>query len=239
MSEVTDPSLGHRARLRAQTTEQILDAARRRLDTDGAAGVTLRAIARDLGTGVSSLYRYFGSRDELITALLVEAYNSQADAVAEAISEHGDPAEALYAGLRAYREWSLANPSQFALAYGTPVPGYVAPGDRTIGPGTRVGGQIIALLTVLWRQDRLQASVLRQRDELLCAAERRDLQALADRRGYEIPCALLSLFVDLFVRLHGFVVMEVFGQLRPITQDPADVFDRTVSQAVGQLGLCQ
>lgn len=238
MTAVGDPPRpGRRERLRAQTTAEILAAARRRLATDGAAAVSLRAIARDLDTGISSLYRYFASRDDLITALLVEAYNSQADAVAAAASDHPDPADALPAALHAYRAWALTHPTEFALAYGTPLPGYQAPAERTIGPGVRVGGQLIDLATALWREGRLDEDRVRQRDEALSPAEREDLAALAQRRGYDAPVALLSLVIDLMIRIHGFVVMEVFGQLRPITSAPADTFTRTANEALIDLGL--
>lgn len=231
------PAPRRRARLRAQTTAEILEAARERLAAEGPAGVTLRAIARDLGTGVSSLYRYFDSRDDLITELLVEAFNSQADTVAAAVAAHPDAADALRASLHAYRDWSLAHPTQFALAYGTPVPGYQAPGDRTIGPGTRVGGQVIELLTALWRAGRLDQERLDHRDAELAADEREDLAALASRRGYGVPLALLSLVADLMVAVHGFVVMEVFGQLRPFSSRPAVAFERITAKALVEVGL--
>jgi AcrR family transcriptional regulator len=230
------PRIGRRERLRAETTAEILDAARRRLATDGAEAVTLRAIARDLGTGASSLYRYFASRDDLITALLVEAFDSQADAVASAIREHADAADALRAALAVYRSWSLEHPTEFSLAYGTPLPGYRAPADRTIGPAVRVGGLVIDVITALWRDGRLSHDPLRHRDQILTQTERDDLEALARRRGYDTPVALLSLGVDVLVRIHGFVIMEVFGQLRPITTQPADAFHRTVDEALASLG---
>lgn len=226
-----------RQRLRDQTTAEILASARHRLATDGASAVTLRAIARDLNTGVSSIYRYFASRDDLITALLVEAFHSQADAVAAAAAERPDPVDALPAALHAYRSWSLAHPTEFALAYGTPLPGYQAPPDRTIEPGARVGGQIIELVTELWRAGRLRADRMQHRDAILSASERAGLDALAQRRGYDAPVALLSLAVDVIARVHGFVVMEVFGQLRPITSEPAEMFNRTVDEVLADLGL--
>jgi len=237
MTDAGAPRPGRRERRRAQTTEQILEAARRRLTTDGAASVTLRAIARDLDTGVASLYRYFASRDALITELLVEAYDSQADAVAAAAGDHPDAADALLAAVHAYRSWSLTHPTQFALAYGTPLPGYEAPPERTVGPGVRVGGLVIGLVSTLWRDSRLDPARVRQRDADLSVAERRGLEALAQRRGYDVPVALLSLVIDLLVRIHGFVGMEVFGQLRPITSAPADTFARTARDALTHLGL--
>ena len=65
-----------RERARAEITAEILDAARGYLATDGAPALSLRAIARDLGMASSAVYRYFKSRDELLTRLIIDAYDA-------------------------------------------------------------------------------------------------------------------------------------------------------------------
>src|SRR4051794_10679373 len=130
---------GARARVRAELTREIADAARRHLASDGAAGLSLRAVARELGMASSAVYRYYTSRDELLTALIVEAYDSLGTAVEEA---HGRVARddlrgRLRATCRGARAWALAHPHEYALVYGSPVPGYAAP-QATIGPASRV-----------------------------------------------------------------------------------------------------
>ena len=228
---------GRRARLRAQTTAEILAAARQRLGHDGAAGLSLRAIARDLGMGVASLYRYFPSRDDLLTALLVEAFDAQADAVQAAARTEPEPVAAIRAGLTAYRRWSLDHPEAFALAYGTPVPGYQAPPDRTIPAGARSGGILVDLLATAHAAGLIDDQVVARREGDLADPERRDLQAVIDRRSYAISPALMSLAADLFVHVHGFVVMEVLGQLRPLYADPSHAFRRTVTHALSSVGM--
>ena len=120
-----------RERARAEITAEILDAARGYLATDGAPALSLRAIARDLGMASSALYRYFKSRDELLTRLIIDAYDSLGAAaeVREATIDRNDLAGRFTAICEAVRAWALAHPNEYALIYGSPVPGYVAPAD--------------------------------------------------------------------------------------------------------------
>jgi AcrR family transcriptional regulator len=223
--------------LRAQTTGEILEAARRRLAADGSDGLSLRAIARDLDTSVSALYRYFPSRDDLLTELLVEAFDAQADAVESAARAHDEPGAAIRAALRAYRRWSLDHLPEFALAYGAPVAGYVAPAERTIRAGVRVGGILIDLVTRAWATGGIDAALVADRQSQLSPEEADGLAALIDRRQYTLPTGLMSLTVDMLIRLHGFVVMEAFGQIRPLTADPESTYERTIDDALVACGF--
>ena len=124
-----------RERARAEITAEILDAARGYLATDGAPALSLRAIARDLGMASSALYRYFKSRDELLTRLIIDAYDALGAAAEarEANIEPNDLAGRFTATCSAVRDWALAHPNEYALIYGSPVPGYAAPAD-TVRP---------------------------------------------------------------------------------------------------------
>ena len=107
------------------------------------AGLSLRAIARDLGMVSSAVYRYVSSRDELLTLLLVDAYSDLADAVDRAREAVPDVwSDDVIAIAHAARSWAIAHPASWALLYGSPVPGYHAPAERTVGPGTRVVGAL-------------------------------------------------------------------------------------------------
>ena len=137
-----------RERARAEITREITDIARARLAADGAAALSLRAVARDLGMVSSAVYRYFGSRDELLTALIIDGYNAIGEAVesADAACRRGDYPGRWLAACRAARGWALAHPHEYALIYGSPVPGYQAP-EATIGPAARsavVFGRLIS-----------------------------------------------------------------------------------------------
>ncbi len=128
-----------RALARETLTREILAAARERLTAEGPAALSLRAVARDVGMVSSAVYRYFPSRDALLTALIVECYEELGAAVerAEAAVDRDDLAGRWLAACRAVRAWAVEHPGEFALLYGTPVPGYAAPQD-TIEPATRV-----------------------------------------------------------------------------------------------------
>ena len=130
-----------RERARAELTREIKEGARRQLAATGADGISLRAVARELGMASSALYRYFPSRDDLLTALIIDAYDAIGEAAEQAIAD-GKPDESWgrdrwLAACHAIRGWALAHPHEYALIYGSPVPGYRAP-EATIGPAARV-----------------------------------------------------------------------------------------------------
>src|SRR5262252_9106984 len=130
MSTVT-ASQTARARARAELTREIKEEARRQLAEVGGNGLSLRAVARALGMVSSALYRYFPSRDDLLTALIIDAYDSLGAAAERAVAGSGaEPGASARAQWRAcctaVRDWAIANPHEYALIYGSPVPGYQA-----------------------------------------------------------------------------------------------------------------
>jgi AcrR family transcriptional regulator len=145
-----------RERVRAELSREIKEEARRQLAASGAGGLSLRAVARELGMVSSALYRYYPSRDELLTALIIDAYNALGAAAETATAAGQGPGQApagkagpargrWTAACHAVRDWALANPHEYALIYGSPVPGYRAP-EATIGPAARVPLAFVGLL---------------------------------------------------------------------------------------------
>ncbi len=122
-----------RQRYRAQVRAEIKRHAWEQLATTGVSALSLNAIARHVGMSGPALYRYFPSRDDLITDLVRDAYRSLADAVQAAVSV----TEVAYV----IREWALADPQRYLFVYGTPIPGYHAPGDTT-----KISDEIMAVL---------------------------------------------------------------------------------------------
>lgn len=147
MTDVSAPR-NARARVRAELTSEILTVARRHLAEGGAANLSLRAVARDLGMVSSAIYRYFPSRDDLLTALIVDAYGAVADVgeAADSGCRRNDLLGRWLAVCKAVRRWALANPHEYALIYGTPVPGYVAP-EATIEPVVRFSTVLLRILS--------------------------------------------------------------------------------------------
>ena len=108
-----------RERARAEVMAELLAAANARLGTDGAAALSLRAIARDLGMASSAVYRYVDSRDALLTLLIIDGYDAAGQACEEAAAAaraRGDsPAQVWRAVARALRGWALAHPHTYEL----------------------------------------------------------------------------------------------------------------------------
>ena len=143
----TAARLPRRERVRQATVEEIKAVARAQMAAEGTAGVNLRAIAREMGMTAPALYRYFGSRDDLVTALVTDAYDALADAMEAAVAAvaAGRHADRVRAAFGAFRAWGLEHPTEFALIFGSPIPGYVAP-EATRPAGTRYTGLLAGLL---------------------------------------------------------------------------------------------
>jgi AcrR family transcriptional regulator len=234
---MTTAATGLRARRRQELLAAIRAAALEELRRSGAAGLSLRAVAREVGIAVSALYRYFPSRDELLTDLIVAAFDEHADAV-ETGGAHDDMGEALRGACHAYRLWAVAHPAEFGLAYGTPVPGYVAPPEHTVHAGSRIGRFTLGLFARAHAEGRLDPDTLHRRAARLSPGTAEQLEAWSMRHSQRVPAEVLAVWLDLFVRLHGLVSMEVFGLLRPITPDAAayaaEVIDTELAALVGQ-----
>jgi AcrR family transcriptional regulator len=219
-----------RARVRAEMTEEIKKAARRHLATDGA-NLSLRAVARDLEMASSAVYRYFASRDDLLTALIIDAYNEVGDAAAAAAEPHAAPRDRWLAACHAVREWALANPHQWALIYGSPVPGYQAPQD-TIGPATRV-----LLLLGATLGDAYQKGLLPDRPPI-SAGFAQELAPLAESFQPGMPPRVVADTLAGFFQLCGAVSAELFGQLnKSVDEDRRGFFEYQMRAAASLAGL--
>lgn len=136
-----------RSRIRAELVEEIKAAARVQLAIEGAAALSLRAVAREVGMVSSAIYRYFPSRDDLLTALIIDAYNAMGAQVeqAEAKVRRTDYMGRWMASCHATRRWALDNPHEYGLVFGTPIPRYAAPAD-TISPATRATRVLVDII---------------------------------------------------------------------------------------------
>jgi len=214
-----------RDRARAEITVEILEAARRRLAADGAPALSLRAVARDLGMTSSAVYRYVASRDDLLTWLIVDAYNSLGVAaqLREAAVGRDDLIGRFFAVCDAVRAWALANPHEYALIYGSPVPGYVAPAD-TIAPASRVAMLLVQIIVDATVGGRVGARVIEDRIPPpvgLALAPIRELIPV------EVPDVLIQLALMTWTALYGMVSFELFGQLQNVVEQDSsgrDVF---------------
>lgn len=226
-------TLSPRAQARADTTEQIKQIARRHLAEEGP-NLSLRAVARDLGVVSSAVYRYFASRDDLLTALIVDGYISMADAIelAEAAVARRDLAGRWIAIGRSARVWSLAHRHEYALLYGSPVPGYAAP-QATIEPASR---PVVLALAIL--RDALERGVLEPPSDRLPRAVRADLEGIAATVGFEaVPATLMARALSEWALLFGTISFELFGRLANAVTDYEAYFDHQLRVMTRRLGL--
>lgn len=221
----------------------ILDTARAHLAEHGATGLSLRAVARDVGMVSSAVYRYVPSRDALLTALIIDAYDSLGAEVEAAEAEV--PRDDLRGRWRAIcvatRRWALADPHQYALVYGSPVPGYAAPAD-TIGPASRVTRLLSDLLVALAAHPTAHLSASpggAGTDPPVDTAVAAALEPVAAFVGPEVPTELLLRGIMAWTYLFGAVSFELFGQRNNVIADDGRdaFFAAEVDRVAALLGL--
>lgn len=214
--------MGKRQQARDRTEAQIIEVGRRHLVTDGAAGLSLRAIARDIGLVSSAVYRYVASRDDLLTLLLVDAYTDLADTVDAAVGSHsGDWAQRLILLAHAARGWAIDQPARWALLYGSPVPGYRAPAELTVGPGTRVVGTLFSVIA-----DGIRSGDIDDPKDAAPEPISTDMDAVRAEFDFDGGDPVLLQCFLVWATLVGAISLEVFGQYGADTLSaPGVVFD--------------
>ncbi|MGW1281664.1 TetR/AcrR family transcriptional regulator [Streptomyces tsukubensis] len=223
---------GARDRARAEVTAAIKDAARRQVASEGATKLSLRAVARELGMVSSALYRYFPSRDELLTALIIDAYDALGETAESALAAAPAAARSTdrwAAVCTAVRAWALAHPHEYALIYGSPVPGYTAPQD-TVGPAARVGTVMISILRDARATGRLALPPLGA--SLAAEGDR-----LAADLAPDLPPAVVVALVAVWAELFGLISFEVFGQFNRIVEERDAFYARAVDRLGYEAGL--
>ncbi len=216
---------GVRERARVATTAEILRLAREQMAVEGAAALSLRAIARDLGMVSSAIYRYFPSRDDLLTALIIDSYDRLGAAVESAdrsVRRRNDYLARWRNVAHAIRSWAVEHPSEWALLFGTPVPGYAAPQD-TIPSATRYAVVLVSILTDM------SAEGLRH-DLTVPKALRPDLVRMRAQLGTDAADGSLAVGMAAWAALMGAINLEVFGHLHNVVDAPGALFDAVVEQ---------
>lgn len=220
-----------RARARAELTAEIVAAAREEMAEGGPAALSLRSVARRLGMVPSGLYRYFPSRHSLLTALIIEAYEAVGSAAATAAAGSGpgslDRWLAVCAGVRS---WAAAHPQQWALIYGSPVPGYAAP-EATVGAALRIT-EVVAGLVREGSQGRPPEAVFPPAGHLEGVIDPLRETLLPGRPAETAVGALMA-----WTSLVGVVSLELFGHFKGATADFDPVFAYAMEVAGRVAGL--
>jgi AcrR family transcriptional regulator len=233
-----------RERARAELTREITEEARRQLAETGAQGLSLRAVARELGMVSSALYRYFPSRDDLLTALIIDAYDAMGEVAEAAIAAGASPRVRWLAACHAIRDWALAHPHEYALLYGTPVPGYRAP-QATVGPASRVPLAFMGVLRDAVASGDMPAggdahgpSQARLGGGALAGQAAAIATALTAVPGLTaVPQEVVVRAVIAWTQLFGMISFELFGQFVG-SFEPADaLFEYAVAQLATFTGL--
>lgn len=214
-------------------SEAILDAARAQLAAEGLSGFSLRAIARRLDLAPNALYTYFPSLDDLITALLVDAFRRFADAITAA-DNPADPdcARRFHAVCTAYRTWAVANPIDYDLIFGRPIPNYQAPGDVTSPLSIQALGVGLRVLIDAERTGQLQLPALYQAPPPTVAAA---VAAHPYHPAASPPLRVLMLSV--WSRLHGLVTLEIHGNAEQAVGDVAAFFTYNLHHLLREIGF--
>jgi AcrR family transcriptional regulator len=240
--------LSRRDRVRAATTQEILQTARKLLVEQGPTAVTLRAIAREMGMTAPALYRYFDSHEELLRHLVADIFTELAGHVRAAIhaareevgqdlSEAELMAVMLIAGCREFRAWTLQHVPEFSMIFGSPLPGlevlHELTPDPTVDCGYQFGQVFLDLFGNLYRKRPFPIPA----DEDMDPSLRRQLGRYRDIVGTDLPLGALQTFLRCWVLLYGTVSLEAFGHMKFALDDAAPMFELMLADLAPMIGL--
>jgi AcrR family transcriptional regulator len=226
-----------RDRVRAATTEEIKLTARRILVAQGPEAASLRAIARQMGMTAPALYRYFDSHEDLIRHVVADVFSEIADDINAAIAavRTGDMADKLVAASRQFRRWSLDHRAEFGLLFGSPLPSLEGLHDDGLinDCAMKFGGTFMTLFLELWQRRRFPVPAPDDIDPVL----RTQLERYRDGLGVDLPVGAMVIFMRCWIRLYGAVCLEVFGHMHFALDDPAPMFEITLTELAELLDL--
>jgi len=227
-------AVGARARVRAELTREIVDVARRHLATHGAPELSVRAVARELGMASSAVYRYFPSRDDLLTALIVDAYDALGDTAerADAALPRADLRGRWSAVCRGARAWAVAHPHEYALIYGSPVPGYAAP-ETTIGPAARVSETMSRIIVDGLAAGTIDPGADATGADAALAPDIPEWMMLPGDPGSSLAARAILSWTAVF----GMISFELYGHTHNVVVQHEAFFDDAVTRLAGLVGL--
>jgi AcrR family transcriptional regulator len=245
-----EPGAAHppsrRDRLRAATTEEIIQTARRLLVTSGPEAMSLRAIAREMGMTAPGLYRYFDSHEELLRHVCANIFTELGADIDQAIQAAAPPADPRYdpdtakytvkmiAACQAFRRWALNHRAEFSLLFGVPLPG-LDDGRYDIADECALAfaGTFFALFLELWNAVPFPVPEAADIDPAL----RDQLVRYRAALGADLPVGAVLTFLRCWTVLYGAVTMEVFGHLSFALDDAAPMFELTLADLAALVGL--
>jgi AcrR family transcriptional regulator len=224
-----------RERIRAATIEDIKAAAAKQIAEEGPAALSLRAIARELGMTPPALYRYYDSRDDLVTALVIDAFNSFADELVAArdglpVDDHTGRFAAV---CRAYVLWARKHPQPYALIFGAPPPGYHL-AEPAYPAASRSFLALLDTLGAAQAAGRLGGSATR--DPL--PAELQAQYAVLQAAGMPYDTSVIHLAITAWSAMHGITALAQHGSLDSFLDGQVDGFvDSRIDGMARDFGL--
>ena len=238
-----------RDRLRAATTAEIIQTARRLLVESGPQAVSLRAIAREMGMTAPGLYRYFESHEELIRHVVADIFTGLHGNIKDAILAVGQPtpdadpdevsvhmAAKTVAACRAFRAWALENPGEFGMIFGVPLPGYaeLSRDDIAEACAQEFAATFYGLFVELWQAARFPVP---RDDEIDPALSTQLMEHYSEMHHAGLPAGAHVVFLRCWSLLYGAVAIEVFGHLDFALADASPLFEYTLADLARMLGL--
>jgi AcrR family transcriptional regulator len=211
--------------------EAIKETAWKQIAETGAATLSLRSIARELGITAPAIYNYHPDRDALVTALIVDAYTSLGEsqqAAIDALSVEDQAARLSALGL-AYREWAVTYPQRYLLIFGTPIPNYVAPENITMPAAACAIIPLTMTLQALYSSGQLKLERL--------SALTPELEAMLEawkNYGGNADVEVLYLTAVIWSRVHGLVMLEIGHHVPPVITDFGELFRREIKNVLSQ-----
>lgn len=228
---------------RAATAEEIKHHARQQLAAKGTNGISLRGIARAMDMTAPAIYNYFPKLDDLITALLIDAFNGHADAMQTAVENADTPQAQFVAALHAYRGWALDHVADFQLIYGNPIPGYDAPSEITVPLAARPQELLTRCLVALQEDStlgmRIPAHYHQPPESIVQYVQSWLYERFPEIEQIPNHMALFYLMQIIWSRLHGVVMLEIHGHIGPSIGDVDTFYAHIIHDFLVELGITE
>lgn len=225
---MSEQTLSRRERYREQTRDEIMTIGLAQIAEGGVAALSMNAIAKHMAVSGAALYRYFAGRDDLLNALVVQAYEDLAQTLETAAAgRHRSAGAKVHAVANAYRNWALAQPHCYRLVFSTWLGADQLASKEVVGASER---SMNVFLSALGKLPVSAEASGRTAGPALAA----DLAAWHGRSAeVPLPAATLRLGVTAWTRLHGLVSLELDGHLYATTIDPGLLYAAEVADLIG------
>jgi len=221
---------------REETVQEIKNLAWQQLAEVGADQLSLRKISRDMRMSSAAIFRYFESRQALLTSLIQDAFESINMSIAKDVEASQDLPifEQVASACRAYRAWALAHPAHYAIIYGSPIQDYSPDWTNLTASAQGTLEIFIKLLIDALNNGEIE---LNEKNLPFDPTLQSQMQTIISMRAYNVPPEILYMVIKGWTVLHGLVSLEVFNHITPMLPDPSAFFEQTIHDLLQQIGF--